>query len=362
MFDHRHYVPILKGRQGEYGALETLSLTVKDGLTPLIEIPPIPLNFAQGVPSKSIDEHLAKVAITMKRSVGLGRSFFIDFLWIPESERMKDGTLPVEWIFRAAREQDLLPIPVLNLIKGTEPLEATREIVRQDQRGLCLRMQREDFTEFPNLEEQMLATLEQVSVPVASADLLLDLRSIIAPKQIDVDSVIELVESIPRLRQWRSFTLTATSFPENLVGLPPSDSSIIGRAEWSLWLDLRRRRRELSRHPTFGDYAISHSESSEVDPRIMSASASIRYTTDQSWLVLKGRSLRKNGFDQFFDVCRELVGRPEYSGRNFSWGDKYICDCADGMDGPGNLTTWRKVGTSHHLVFAVRQLANLSGS
>ncbi|HEY1936521.1 MAG TPA: beta family protein [Candidatus Angelobacter sp.] len=362
MFDHRHYVPILKGRQGEYGALETLNFTVKGSLTPLIEIPPIPWNFTERQPAKSIDGHLAKVAATMRRSLGLGSSFFIDFLWISETERMEDGALPVEWIFRAAREQGLLPIPVLNLVKGTEILEATREIVQLDQLGVCLRIQREDFTEFTNLEEQMLTTLEQVSVSIANTDLILDLRSIIEPRQIDVDSVIRLVESIPRLRQWRSFTITATSFPENLAGLPPSDSSILERTEWNLWLDLLRRRRELSRRPTFGDYAISHPEPSEVDPRIMSASASIRYTADQSWLVLKGRSLRKNGFGQFFEVCRELVGRAEYSGSNFSWGDKYICDCADGMDGPGNLTTWRKVGTSHHLVFAVRQLANLSGS
>src|ERR1041385_155070 len=362
MFGHRHYVPVLKGRQGEYGALDTLSRTVKSGLTPLIEIPPVPWNFVQSVPAKTIDGHLTKVATTMRKSVGVDRPFFIDLLWISENERMEDGTLPLEWIFSAARDQDLLPIPVINLIRGTELLNATRNIVQQDQRGICLRIQREDFTEFPNLEEQMLTTLEQVSTAVANTDLIFDLRSIIAPRQIDADSVIQLVESIPHLRQWRSFTMTATSFPENLIGLPPSDSSILDRTEWILWLELLRRRRELSRRPTFGDYAISHPESAEVDPRIMSASASIRYTADQSWLVLKGKSLRKNGFDQFFAVCQDLVGRSEYSGRNFSWGDKYICDCADGMDGPGNLTTWRKVGTSHHLVYAVRQLASLSGA
>ena len=49
MFDYnKHYVPNLKGRQGEYGALETLSLAIKRRLTPLIEIPPIPLNFKEG--------------------------------------------------------------------------------------------------------------------------------------------------------------------------------------------------------------------------------------------------------------------------------------------------------------------------
>ena len=94
----------------------------------------------------------------------------------------------------------------------------------------------------------------------------------------------------------------------------------------------------------------------------MRPSASIRYTAQDSWLVLKGKNLRGNGFGQFYQVSRDLIARPEYSGRNFSWGDAYIYECGDELAGPGNLTTWRKVGTSHHLVFAVRQLANLYGS
>ncbi|MEI7881504.1 MAG: hypothetical protein WCI95_11585 [bacterium] len=36
-------------------------------------------------------------------------------------------------------------------------------------------------------------------------------------------------------------------------------------------------------------------------------------------------------------------------GPKFSQGDKYIYDCATGTAGTGNLTTWRKVGTNHHL-------------
>ena len=160
MFDYKHYVTNLKGRQGEYGALERVSLAIKRRLTPLIEIPPIPLNFKEGQPAQLIDEHLAKIGAILKRSVGLGRSFFIDFLWISETERMEDGTLPLEWAFRAAREQYLLPIPVISLVRGTERSQSTRQIIQQDQRGVCLRIQLEDFNELTNLEEQMLITSE----------------------------------------------------------------------------------------------------------------------------------------------------------------------------------------------------------
>ena len=45
MFTQRHYVPVLKWKQGEYQALYRLSNAVKDNLTPLLEIPPIGFDF-----------------------------------------------------------------------------------------------------------------------------------------------------------------------------------------------------------------------------------------------------------------------------------------------------------------------------
>src|SRR5258708_7679806 len=127
-----------------------------------------------------------------------------------------------------------------------------------------------------------------------------------------------------------------------------------------LWKTLQRRPGLLPRAGMiFGDYAIAHPVTKELDPRTMQMSASIRYTTQNNWLVLKGRNVRQYGFDQYFDLSRALVERIEYSGRDFSWGDKYIADCATGMEGPGNATTWRKVGTNHHLTLVTREIANL---
>lgn len=146
------------------------------------------------------------------------------------------------------------------------------------------------------------------------------------------------------------------------MGLPPSDSSWIPRQEWTLWLDVVQSADVLARIPAFGDYAISHTEPPEVDPRIMRPSASIRYTCESAWLVLKGRNVRDHGYEQFHDMCRDLVQRTEYSGRQFSWGDEYIDECAARRVSKGSLTTWRNVGTSHHLAFVVRQLATVVGS
>lgn len=59
MFDHNHYVPILKWRMGEYQALLNLKKGVADWVTPLLEIPTEGWDFEKEEPAKSIDDHLS---------------------------------------------------------------------------------------------------------------------------------------------------------------------------------------------------------------------------------------------------------------------------------------------------------------
>src|SRR5260370_39656683 len=119
-----------------------------------------------------------------------------------------------------------------------------------------------------------------------------------------------MIDGLPSLDSWRSFALCGTGFQADLMGLPPQAISSIPRREWTLWRELVSKR-SLGRMPSFGDYAIAGPQPSEVDPRIMRPSASIRYTTDESWLILKGRNLRDNGFVQFHQVSQVLVNSPE---------------------------------------------------
>ncbi|MGA2182558.1 MAG: beta family protein [Bryobacteraceae bacterium] len=361
MFSRDHYVPILKGRAGEYGALQMLTPSMRQALTPLVEIPPIPWDYEQERPAKTIDQHLKKVGQKIDRAWGLGGRILVDLLWIPDSERMIDGGHPLSCVFQSFRRVEA--VPVVGLLRGDEYLQACRTIVDQDNRGVCVRIQREDFTDFDDLGGTVARVLNTVGATVKGSDLIFDLGALTPDERsLGVATVIDLANRLPYLGEWRSFTIAVTSFPQNLTGLPSSDLSLIPRQEWILRTGLVRERNRLARMPTFGDYAISHPEPAEVDPRVMRPSASVRYTCDAAWLILKARNLRDYGFEQFHEVCRVLVQRTEYSGRRFSWGDGYIDDCAARRVGTGNLTTWRKVGTSHHLAFAVRQLANGIGS
>lgn len=227
--------------------------------------------------------------------------------------------------------------------------------------GACVRLLVEDFEEDIDLEAEVDRLLSGLGgIDPTSIDLVVDLEDLGPEANRAVLVARSVFSMIPQKDQWRRMILAAASFPEDLSDLGAATTSTIPRREWELWKTLQRRPNILPRRDLiFGDYAIAHPVPKELDPRIMQMSASIRYTTPDDWLVVKGRNVRQYGFDQYFELCKTLIGGPEYSGRDFSWGDRYIDDCANGMTGPGNATTWRKVGTNHHLTLVTRELAKL---
>ena len=163
---------------------------------------------------------------------------------------------------------------------------------------------------------------------------------------------------IPMAREWRSVIFAAASFPEDLSEVTSSSLVTIPRREWLLWQALQRKPTLLPPNLVYGDYAISHPLLRGIDPRIMRMSASVRYTILESWLIVKGRNVSQYGFEQYYDLCKRLIARPEYFGADFSWGDDFIYKCAQASAGPGNATTWRKVGVNHHITLVARRLSN----
>jgi hypothetical protein len=131
----------------------------------------------------------------------------------------------------------------------------------------------------------------------------------------------------------------------------------LARCDWTLWSGVVAK--TLPRVPAFVDYAISHPELSDPDPRTMRASATIRYTAATVWVVVKERWLRKyGGFAQFQLAATKLMAQPEWGLPTHCLGCAFIDACA--AAGPtGNLTVWRRVGTVHHLTTTAAQLASL---
>lgn len=352
MFDHTHYVPILKAKEGEFGALQTLDASVKNGLTPVIEAQPIP----SGQPVKQYAQRLVEDLVT---SWGTDRPFFLDFRWVSEPPT-RANEHPFRVVLDFAGEAGLKVIPVTGLDRSPLYQKAVKRAATQSRDGICIRLEGDDFDDddLPEALDELLGSLE---LPPKQVDIILDFREVIPGQASSLTLAARgVLYMLPHVRAWRTLTVTATAFPVNLASYGPNTTNTRERTEWVAWSDLVAKAKRLPRIPTFGDYGIAHPDlPPEFDPAQMRMSAQIRYTSDTSWLILKGRDAIRYGFEQFNDLCRILVTRREYCGPSFSWGDKFIYEASKRNDRPGNASIWRKVGTSHHLTLVARQLSNM---
>ena len=139
-------------------------------------------------------------------------------------------------------------------------------------------------------------------------------------------------------------------------------TSATPRVEWRVWSSLPAASGSIPRLPTFSDYAIDNPEYPDLDFRVIKMTANVRYTTDQDWLIVKGHVIQKGARSQYPGLAAGLSAIAQYCGPEYSWGDGYVNDCANGEDGPGSATTWRQVGTNHHLTFVVNQIASFCAS
>lgn len=356
-----HYVPCLRWKQGEYLALSRLSPSTKHVLKPLIEIPEIGYDFEERSESKTIDEHLAKLAHRVEANWGHHRCF-VDIHLIESSERMKTGEHPLAFVFNDLRSKGILAIPVIDLRQDSDCQNAMSETVAVDRRGVCARINIEEAAK-NDFKDSLDGLLQKYHIGTDECDFILDLRS---PNFDPIDGFVNLltvlIKRLPYLDEWRSFVLIGTSFPRSMAEVPQG-LSIRPRNEWLLYTSLIRSLRDSgTRIPTFGDYGISHPDVIRLDMRYIKPFASVRYTIDNAYLIIKGRNVRDYKFDQYRDLCREVVRSKHYCGETYSEGDKYINGCARGTVSTGRLTTWRWVGTNHHLEKVARDIANLSVS
>lgn len=356
------YIPCLRWKLGEYQALADLSSIARSIIMPLIDVSEIGFDFATGENKKSVDDHLKQFAKRVTDNWGKDKCF-IDMHLINDAERMATCEHPVTFIFNDLRSKGAQAIPVMAINQDSQWQSAIQQVADQDNRGFCLRISLEEAAN-SRLGKSIQELLEKFNKRVEQCDLIIDER---APNFEPLDGFVSMLETIirnlPYLNQWRSFALIGTSFPSSLSILKSNPQKIIPRNEWRAYKQLFFRLRSSGiRIPNFGDYAINHPEVSTADPRVMKTTANIRYTINDNWLVVRGKVLRDYGFEQHRDLCKMIERSNLFEGPGFSVGDKYIFDCSRKNVSPGNSTTWRRVGTNHHLEAVARDVANLAAS
>lgn len=349
------YMPLLQSRKGEFEALRNLDHQKRRLARPLVTITPPKWDFDSDQPICSLHEHVGKLALKFRNSWGPAHGIRVDGYLLDTPDSIADGTHPMERMMDIGNAYGIQMIPVIGLERSLAYRSLTKKWAAKRKRGATIRIEKEDLLDADQLTNGIKSLLDYLALSATNVDIVFDLKAITETEEaILADRVATALSALPFAREWRSAFIAATAFPENLGAIKRDSIGTIPRLEWEFWKSIDRQRRRFDRTPLYADYAVAHPAPVQIqNPRV---SGNIRYTTHSSWTVLKGRLIKKEDDHQMRRLCQDLTARDEYCGRDFSAGDRHISLCAEGRVGPGSPSTWRFVGTSHHISFALQQL------
>src|SRR5580698_10338778 len=108
------YVPVLKGKEGEFAALEVLEPDVRQHVMPLIEIPPIQYDYVNERPAKTLDEHISGVAERVRKAWRM-QPLYVDLPWLKEGgERLADGRVAFAAVLEDCLNNGVNAVPVVS--------------------------------------------------------------------------------------------------------------------------------------------------------------------------------------------------------------------------------------------------------
>lgn len=331
----------------------------------MIEIAPIPLDAETGLPRKTIASH-AETSVDAMAANWDDESpwrvpFYIDTYEVASEEGDGETSGP-ELVYENAEQRGLDFIPVVGLRRSEIEHQAAEQ---HSDLGLCVRLEVEDY-ETRNLSGNLRALLNRHELKPGSVDLMIDLKDsgMNSSPGVVRRLAIDLINSTPTIKNWRNLILAGCSFPQGMQGIQAGQVHRLNRTEWHAWQSLFDRRADLPRMPIYSDYAIQHPEMVDFDPIMMQASATIRFTSENHWILVRGfgvRNRRHGGYDQFHRLAQTLTELDEFVGSDHCEGCGEIVEISQRSDRPGNLSTWRKIGTCHHLTLVTEQLSVLDG-
>jgi len=353
------YRPILRFKRGEQTALANLESHQKAATIPLLNIASHAFNPPPGGNRDgAFDQRIVQDAERLN-SAWAGYAAAVDLGDIAPDARCAGGVHPVRHFFDslATISERVLARPVLRWESDDDFVRAVASVCIDFGVRPVFRMTPDDLAE-PDIGIVVRDMLGECHVQPAGADFVVDM-SYISTTGRSVITARGALAAVPFVADWAELALVSGSFPENLSGFTVG-THVIERHEWPVWLS---NRDVAGRAVSYGDYATIHPIAVEegLDPRTMNPTASVRYTFEDTWILIRGQGTRtrgSQGFAQFLGHADTIVAMPQYRGEPFSFGDGRIMRIHRRTEGQGNLETWVTIGVNHHIAEIVDQLSN----
>lgn len=352
------YVPALRWRQGEYQALLRLSAAAKDKVMPLVTIPPVEYDFEEQRPKKTVHEHVHPFVTRFDKKWGK-RPAWVALDPMIAQGRMNDGSHPFDYIFDGLRPKGGIAIPSLHLAADSDTMDAAARAATADGQGAAVLLRLEDLMT-GNPRRSIVNFADSLGIDLRELDVIVDLGAPnFEPYKAFASALTTALKRLGSLHEVRNLVLLGTAIPDSFVHLAKG-SDEIPRHDWLFFKELMIAMPSGMRRPLYGDHTTVHPGFIALDMRFVKPAGKITYTGPTSYGTRKGKAFRGNE-GQMRDHCDAIITelRFVFRGAGFSDGDRYIYECASGVKGTGNATTWKWVAINHHITTVVDDLATL---
>jgi hypothetical protein len=280
---------------------------------------------------------------------------FIDSSELHSAFRLPAAVHPLSAAASALADAGARVIPVTGLHRDAAHHEVVLDIHKvHPQEQLCLRLDATDVSTATRTYNRVRDFLATAAVTTEQAYLLLDLQCL---HGCDDKAVVALVTRLLKLVKnstWAGIIVGGYGVPDQLAtALSTNEQTYLPRIEQSAF-------REVAAHNWgsplwFADYTIVSPAVVELDWRLIRKVMTPRalYALDESWFVVRGGafSSHQDGYRQYYAIADEIVALDEFSGEDYSAGDKYIWERAQREGTPGSPASWITAGVNHHITF-----------
>jgi hypothetical protein len=343
VFTHKHYLPVLKSKKGEFWALGHLSIEACGLITPILEVLPHK--------KENFDDHIASV-LKMMGMAWPGQRFFLDTHYVnhnaPEHVALKRA-------IDCARHRQLMAVPATTLNSDPQVRAVLKCILEKDARGLLVRIRASEMEDVGAFSKNLQSFMNSLSIGPQEVDILLD-YTLYSRFSIVQRTRRDLI-NLPYVQEWRSVTISAGAFPDKVPDEAKHKWVCVSRDDWKPWFEVVTAKQPLIRKPAFSDYGIRDPGPPAEGGR---GSANLRYTTADHYIMKKGGPVAEGNAVDMIPITQSLLARPDFSGEKFSAGDKEIAKVARQVSSTGGSTEWTQWAMNHHLEFVAHQLSTHS--
>lgn len=345
------YTPIIRNRQSEVLAIQALTPEAKTCCTPLLDL---------AAPTKKGDQALAQAYTerNIRRMAKALKGFehvLVDSSELDPALRVHGNKHPLVEAARAIVAAGCLPIPVTGLHRDESHMKAALKIrsITENNRPICFRLDATDVGTASSSYKQLLSLLSGNSIDSTDAILLIDLQSVYGKDVESLTAQVSRFMSQVLKSQWAALIVAGYGIPDQLPeAIAVREQGYIPRVEQDVYQ--RVARAHSIENLWLGDYTTLSPMHVELDWRLISKTMSPKaiYALTDTWFVVRGGPFSSHGYGQYHDLAAGIVALDEFPGPDYSFGDKYIDDCANRVTSTGSPASWITACVNHHITLS----------